>query len=346
MFPHCFRIIDIVIILSLATGSSLVTLIGAPLGHYDLNNTLLVILPSIVTAGVTITTAFASARHTGNKVDAARYLCMFLMGGVVVYIYSFLMPTLVTSRTSINQLLILRLVVHPTIWSILIVQFSNTVRHIGAVPNLMQAVLWIWPVMYKSIYGRFLLLQLGNTSNIMVLNVLISVYSVAGRLASRQGSGMLLQLMYGTRTAEAISATNTMNQIRLAELFASTIAEHAGIVAASAVYSFGRVSGNGDPPNHYNIWMSALCQLLTTIVADFVSLACDWKYHSIDYFTHWVSNMRKFLTYILIVITLGSSRLCVELLMLFCPTFTKDNGVLLYYCDKPSLFGRIGKSGS
>lgn len=50
----------------------------------------------------------------------------------------------------------------------------------------MQAVLWIWPVMYKSIYGRFLLLQLGNTSNIMVLNVLISVYSVAGRLASRQ----------------------------------------------------------------------------------------------------------------------------------------------------------------
>ena len=38
---------------------------------------------------------------------------------------------LVTSRTSINQLLILRLVVHPTIWSILILQFSNTVRHIG-----------------------------------------------------------------------------------------------------------------------------------------------------------------------------------------------------------------------
>ena len=54
---------------------------------------------------------------------------------------------------------------------------------------------------------------------------------------------MLLQLMYGSRTAEAISATNTMNQIRLAELFASTIAEHAGIVAASAIYSFGRVSG-------------------------------------------------------------------------------------------------------
>ena len=40
---------------------------------------------------------------------------------------------LVTSRTSINQLLILRLLVHPTIWSLLIVVFSNTVRHIGTV---------------------------------------------------------------------------------------------------------------------------------------------------------------------------------------------------------------------
>ena len=54
--------------------------------------------------------------------------------------------------------------------------------------------------------------------------------------------------MYGARTAEALSATDAMNQIRLAELFASTIAEHAGIVAASAIYSFGRVSGDSVYP--------------------------------------------------------------------------------------------------
>jgi hypothetical protein len=64
----------------------------------------------------------------------------------------------------------------------------------------------------------------------------------------------------------------------------------------------------GKPPNHYNIWMSALCQSLTTLLADFVSLACDWKYHAIDYSTHWVTNMRIFLMYILIIITVGSSR--------------------------------------
>ena len=39
-------------------------------------------------------------------------------------------------------------------------------------------------------------------------------------------------------------------------------------------------------------------------------------------------------------------RLCVELLMLFCPTETEHDGILLYYCDRMSLFERIGRSAS
>ena len=31
-------------------------------------------------------------------------------------------------------------------------------------PNLMQAVLWMWPAMYRSIYGRFLLLLNPDTN--------------------------------------------------------------------------------------------------------------------------------------------------------------------------------------
>ncbi len=46
MFPRCFRAIDLIIIVTLAVGSAMVTLIGAPLGHYDLNSNLLVLLPS------------------------------------------------------------------------------------------------------------------------------------------------------------------------------------------------------------------------------------------------------------------------------------------------------------
>ena len=74
------------------------------------------------------------------------------------------------------------------------------------------------------------------------------------------------------------------------------------------MHDVGMHAGDGAPPNHHYIWMSALCQSLTTLVADFVSLACDWKFHSIDYFTHWVTDMRTFLVYILIIVTLGASR--------------------------------------
>ena len=50
----------------------------------------------------------------------------------------------------------------------------------------MQAVLWMWPAMYRSIYGRFLLLQLDSASIVAVLSVLLSILSVASRLCSRK----------------------------------------------------------------------------------------------------------------------------------------------------------------
>ena len=31
-------------------------------------------------------------------------------------------------------------------------------------------------------------------------------------------------------------------------------------------------------------------------------------------------------------------------MLLFCPTYIEGKGVLLAYCDKPSLFDRIGKT--
>jgi len=40
--------------------------------------------------------------------------------------------------------------------------------------------------MYRSIYGRFLLLQLDSSSSVALLSVLLSIMSVASRLCSRQ----------------------------------------------------------------------------------------------------------------------------------------------------------------
>ncbi len=69
----------------------------------------------------------------------------------------------------------------------------------------------------------------------------------------RQGGSLALRLLHGTRTAEAIAATSAASQIRLAEVFASTIAEHAGIVAAAAIFSIGHVSGAPLPASLNNL---------------------------------------------------------------------------------------------
>lgn len=66
----------------------------------------------------------------------------------------------------------------------------------GEVPNMMQTVIYIWPYMYNSLYGRFLLLQLGGTGNVLILNVLISLYSIVGKVASRSSLQMLMKLMW------------------------------------------------------------------------------------------------------------------------------------------------------
>ena len=52
-----------------------------------------------------------------------------------------------------------------------------------------------------------------------------------------------MQAMYGQRTAEALQTAPAMTQIRMAESFAHIISEHAGILSASAIYSFGSVTG-------------------------------------------------------------------------------------------------------
>lgn len=55
---------------------------------------------------------------------------------------------------------------------------------------------------------------------------------------------------YGQRTAEAMQTAKAMSQIRIAETFAHIISEHAGIVCASAIFSFGSVTGMASPPSH------------------------------------------------------------------------------------------------
>ena len=58
---------------------------------------------------------------------------------------------------------------------------------------MMQTVMYIWPYMYNSIFGRFLLLQLGGVGSVLILNLLISLYSLAGKIATRSSLFLLMK---------------------------------------------------------------------------------------------------------------------------------------------------------
>jgi hypothetical protein len=72
----------------------------------------------------------------------------------------------------------------------------------GIVPGLAQTVFFVYPYMYKAMYGRFLLLQLSGGTGIIMLNFLVCMLDLIGRLNSRNADMMLLRLMYGRRTAQ------------------------------------------------------------------------------------------------------------------------------------------------
>ena len=61
-------------------------------------------------------------------------------------------------------------------------------------------------------------------------------------------------------------------------------------------------------PDNYLIWKNAGLQICTALITDFVAMAVDWKFHSIDFFSHWVRDMRQFILYMLIVVTFGGVR--------------------------------------
>ena len=88
------------------------------------------------------------------------------------------------------------------------------------------------------------LLVAAGVGSVLLLNVLLALLDIVGRLASRTQGFLMLKSMYGNRTAEAISALPEMDATRLAMRLSHTMTDHAGIVAASAILSFARVSGN------------------------------------------------------------------------------------------------------
>ena len=72
--------------------------------------------------------------------------------------------------------------------------------------------------------------------------------------------------------------------------------------------SWAGAGGEGKPPDNAAIWIKAVVQIATALAVTFINMATQWKFQAIDHFSHWVKDMKVFLFYLLIIVTIGGSR--------------------------------------
>ena len=92
------------------------------------------------------------------------------------------------------------------------------------------------------------------------------------------------------------------------------------------------------------IWLSALYQAITTFVAEGIALVVDAIFHGIDYRRSWPLTRKgalTFLGWLLLIGLVGGSRICFDILILFCPSVNAEGKAMMSFCNVPSLFDRI-----
>lgn len=133
-----------------------------------------------------------------------------------------------------------------------------------------------------------------------------------------------------------------VDEMELVSQIAGNSLEVVSIVASAALLSFGGIASvPGVPPDHRTIWYQAVVQLATQFFFNFIEIVACGKFHNLEWDKVYPKSIVRFLMYIMIVLTLGGSRLCVELLLLFCPRDYGNGNILLEQCDRPSLFQAI-----
>ena len=275
-----------------------------------------------------------------------RWITLFLLAGQVNTIYLFVMPRLLTLRSSDALggmgLTVVRVVVHPVIWASVLFLFRSVQRHIGSVDNLKQTTFMVWPVLYSTLYGRFLLLQLEDAGSIIMMNFLFACVQLGLMLQGRGSDATWLGWMYGKRARDAMEVSMEVDEYVMAYGFSVYAMEMGSILAASAMLTFGSVASlPGVPPKVGTIWVNAVAQVGTTFVFSSFEFIFGNKFHNYQWDKVYPKSVLRLLAYVLPVLVIGGSRLCVELLMLFCPKHYEDHGILLEQCDRDTMFQHI-----
>ena len=96
---------------------------------------LLAALPAAGALIVNVVCSTAAARYTDNRLMRWRWILLFLVAGQINTFYLFVMPYLITARSQQAMggmgLTLVRIIIHPAIWAVVLFFFRVVMRHVG-----------------------------------------------------------------------------------------------------------------------------------------------------------------------------------------------------------------------
>jgi hypothetical protein len=346
LFGSCVSYVQRISSAAIAAGCFATPMVTGLAYGMSLNNYIVLAVSAGGSLLVNIICSTAAVRYCKDQLMKWRWITLFMLAGQVNTVYLFVMPRLLTLRSSDALggmgLTVIRVVVHPMIWSSVLFFFRSVQRHIGSVDNLKQTTFMVWPILYSTLYGRFLLLQLEDAGSIIMMNLLFACVQLGWVLQGRGSDALWLEWIYGKRARDTMDISTELDEYVMAQGFGVYAMEMASILSASALLTFGSVASvRGIPPDKSTIWLNALAQVGTTFIFSSLEFIFGSKFHKYEWEAVYPKSITRLLAYMLPVLIIGGSRLCVELLMLFCPTYYDDRGLLLEQCDKDTIFQHI-----
>ncbi|CAD7705098.1 unnamed protein product [Ostreobium quekettii] len=256
-------------------------------------------------------------------------------------LYGAALPRVATSGGNLLEIALFRFLVHPVVWGGVTTYYRHISRSTGPTRDLSHAALLLYPHLLDSLYGWFLIFQLGDAlGSAHGLVVLVAASRLLAGISHRCPDDWLLKLVASRKVAEALLAREEETQLSLADALASASAAYVGIIVAASIGTFANVQTS---LGQTHTWVTALIALAAAAAEAALKLSADACIHrkgpGAAWRGHWVKPLFKCM---MPVTTFAVADVTLRLMASFCVRWSADRGatVALELCPLPSLFSQ------
>lgn len=250
-------------------------------------------------------------------------------------------PLAITRYVGAFSLSILRFIIFPVSVETTLIAFRIVARQCTKSKPGVQGSLLLLPIVWRVIYGRFLLVQFEAVGNVATFNLLLVIYGVISTISTRDGDSWIYSVQYGQRVADALLSTKESTDTAVWMRFVNIICEIVAIPATAALYTFAKVAdASGDLTDAKTLWLSYSIQLITVVLGFYASMIADSLYNGLHMARAWNTRGKRLLTWLAVLILVIFVPLNYVYLMsiFFCPSRSQVHGIVLEACDRPALF--------